>query len=61
MSRPPVDRRLQMQIIYAFMVIYALLLFVIHPNPTRGQVAFRLGMAALGLAGFTVVSWRNRR
>ena len=59
MSGPPVDRRLQLQIIFAFMAIYAGLLFVVRPDPTRGQVVFRLTMAAIGVVGFTVVSSRK--
>ena len=61
MTRPPVDRRLQLQIIFAFMVVYAALLFVVRPDPTRGQVVLRLTMAAIGLLGFGVASSRRRR
>ena len=58
MNRPPVDRRLQLQIIFAFMAIYAVLLFVFRPDPTRGQIIFRVLMAALGIGGFVTVSRR---
>ena len=61
MTPPPVDRRLQMQIIFAFMLIFALLLFYIRPDATRGQVMFRVAMAATGLVGFGIVSSRRRR
>jgi hypothetical protein len=50
-----------MQIIFAFMVIFALLLFYVRPDATRAQVIFRAAMAATGLVGFAVVSSRRRR
>ena len=60
MNTPPVNRRLQRQIIFAFMFFFAAALFVVRPDATRGQLIFRVAMAALGLAGFVVVS-RQRR
>ena len=59
MNQAPVDRRLQMQIIFAFMVIFAILLFM-RPEPTRGQVIFHVAMVIMGLVGFFVVSVRKR-
>jgi hypothetical protein len=57
----PVDRRLQKQIIFAFMTIFAVLLFVVRPDATPGQIVFRSAMAAIGLVGFGVVSRRKPR
>lgn len=59
-NQAPVDRRLQLQIIFAFMFIFAILLFVGRPDPTRGQVIFRVAMAIMGLVGFAIVSARKR-
>ena len=56
---PPIDRRLQRQIIFAFMFFFAVALFV-RPDPMRGQVIFRVAMAAIGIVGFLVVSRRKR-
>ncbi|MBW3628040.1 MAG: hypothetical protein KY464_01970 [Gemmatimonadetes bacterium] len=60
MNQAPVDRRLRMQIIFAFMLIFSILLFFVRPDPTRGQVIFRVAMAIMGLVGFAVVSARKR-
>ena len=60
MTKPPVDRRLQRQIIFAFMFFFAVALFFTRSEPTRGQLVFRVAMAALGIAGFIVVSRRRR-
>ena len=60
MNQPPVDRRLQRQIIFAFMFFFALALFVVRPDSTRGQLVFRVAMAVIGLVGFLVVSRRAR-
>ena len=60
MTPAPVDRRLQLQIIFAFMTIFSLLLFVMRPDPTRGQLIFRTAMIVIGLVGFGLVSARNR-
>ena len=60
MDKPPVDRRLQRQIIFAFMFFFAVALFVVRPDATRGQVIFRVAMAALGLVGFVAVSRKRR-
>jgi hypothetical protein len=59
-NQPPVDRRLQRQIIFAFMFFFAAALFVVRPDATRGQVIFRVAMATIGLAGFVAVSRRRR-
>jgi hypothetical protein len=56
MTPPPVDRRLQLQIIFAFMAIYALLLFLSRREPNTGQIVFRVTMAMIGVVGFGVVS-----
>ena len=60
MNQPPVDRRLQRQLIFAFMFFFALALFFLRPEPTRGQMIFRVAMAAVGLGGFVAVSRRRR-
>ena len=60
MSQPPVDRRVQRQIIFAFMFFFALALYFLRPEPTRGQMIFRVAMAVVGLVGFVAVSRRPR-
>jgi hypothetical protein len=55
-NRPPVDRRLQRQIIFAFMVVFAVLPFLLRPDATRGQVIFRVSMMVIGIVGFIVAS-----
>lgn len=59
MKRNRIDRRLQLQIVFAFTAIFAGLLFVTRPPPTTGQLVFRLAVAAAGLAGFLVVTHRR--
>jgi hypothetical protein len=58
-SRHPVDRRLQLQIIFAFIFIYSILLFLTGGQPTRGQVLYRITMMVIGLSGFFTVSRRK--
>ena len=52
----PVNRRLQRQLIFAFMFFFAAALSVLRPDATRGQVIFRVAMAAIGLGGFVAAS-----
>lgn len=61
MKLTPEQRVLRLQIIFAFMVIYALLLFGTRPEPTQGQVVFRVLAALVGITGFAIVSTRRRR
>ena len=61
MKLNPHQRRLRLQIIFAFMAIYALILFLRHPDPTRAQVIFRAVCVVIGVAGLAVVSARDPR
>lgn len=58
-SRPPVDRRLQYQIIFAFLVIYVILLSVRGGDSTSAQLVFRWSAGAIGVIGFATVSRRR--
>lgn len=59
MSRPPVNRKLQLQIIFAFIFIYPLLLWLWPGESTAAQAIFRVMAAAVGLVGFVTVSRRT--
>lgn len=61
MKRTPAERDVQLQVVFAFMIVYAALLFVVRPSPTAGQVAFRGAMALIGAAGLLWVARRRRR
>lgn len=58
MSRPPVNRRLQLQIIFAFIFIYPILLSLWPGEVTPAQAVFRVTAALVGLIGFVAVSRR---
>ena len=58
MSRPPVNRRLQLQIIFAFVFIYPILLWLWPGEVTPAQTIFRVTAATVGLIGFITVSRR---
>jgi hypothetical protein len=55
-SRYPVNRRLQLQIIFAFTFIYPILLYAGSGQTTPAQAIFRITTAAVGLIGFVAVS-----
>ena len=59
MNPKHINRRLQMQIIFAFMPIFSLVLILTSPDPNRGQLVFRIAMAAIGVIGFAIVSTRR--
>jgi hypothetical protein len=53
-------RDLQLQIVFAFMIVYAAILFVVRPAPTTFQVLFRAAVAATGVVGLLSVGRRRR-
>lgn len=59
--RPRPNRDLQLQLIFVFLIVYAMILFATRPNPTTGQVALRVGVAMVGLLGLGYVELRRRR
>lgn len=61
MKPPPPTRDDKLRFIFAFVVLYAAILFVVRPDPTPGQVAFRVGVMLVGLVGLGVVGRRKRR
>ncbi|MEW5929444.1 MAG: hypothetical protein AB1941_18475 [Gemmatimonadota bacterium] len=61
MRPPPPTRDDKLRFILAFVVVYAAVLFVVRPDPTPGQVAFRVGTMLVGVAGLGVMGWRKRR
>ena len=54
------QRDLRRQILFAFMVVYAVLLFVIRPDATTPQVVFRVVMMVIGVIGVILVELRKR-
>jgi hypothetical protein len=48
-------------LVFIFVIVYAALLFVVRPNPTAGQVVFRVGMMAVGVIGLVMLRLRGRR
>ena len=61
MEPPPPTREDKLRFVLVFVVLYGVLLFLIRPHPTPGQVAFRAGMMLVGAAGLAVLGWRKRR
>lgn len=59
--RPRPNRDLQLQLIFVFLIVYAMILFATRPNPTTEQVALRVGVALVGLLGLGYVELRRRR
>jgi len=55
------NREPQIAFVLVFVIVYAALLFVVRPNPTGGQVVFRVGMRAAGVIGLIVLRRRRRR
>jgi hypothetical protein len=58
---PPPTREDRLRFVLVFVVLYGVLLFLIRPDPTPGQVAFRTGLMVLGAVGLGVLAWRKRR
>jgi hypothetical protein len=56
----PAERDRRLQIVFAFMIIYAGLLFAVRPQPNALQVAFRCAMIVIGVGGFIYVERRKR-
>lgn len=61
MKFSPAQRDLQLQIIFAFLVAWAVLLFVSRPEPSTFQLLFRAAVGATGVAGLLYVSRRKQR
>lgn len=61
MKPPPPTREDRLRFVLVFVVLYAALLFVVRPDPTPGQVAFRAGLMVVGAAGLAGLGWRKRR
>ncbi len=59
MTRTP-TRRERLQVIFAFLVFFGGMMFVVSPGPTRAQTVFRVSLVVVGLAGLTWVSSRER-
>ena len=60
MKLTPRQRDLRRQILFAFMVIYAALLFVIRPDATTAQVVFRIVMIVVGVVGVIYIQYQKR-
>lgn len=61
MKPPPPTREDKLRFVLVFVVLYTMLLFLIRPDPTPGQVAFRAGLMVVGAAGLGVLGWRRWR
>lgn len=48
----------QLRFILVFVALYGLILFLIRPDPTRAQTAFRIVLIAAGVLGLI---WMHRR
>lgn len=59
MKQPP-DRRQQLQVIFAFLVIFGAAMFVVSPGPTRAQIIFRVALIVAGVGGLAWLSGRRR-
>ena len=55
MSRRP-TRRERMQVIFAFLVFFGGMMFVVSPDPNRAQTVFRIATALAGVIGLVWVS-----
>ena len=61
MKPPTPTRDDKLGFILVFVVVYGAVLFLVRPDPTPGQVAFRVGTVLVGFAGLGVMRWRKRR
>ncbi len=59
MTRGP-TRRERLQVIFAFLVFFGGMMFVVSPDPTRAQTIFRVSLVLVGLVGLAWVSTRPR-
>lgn len=57
MSHAP-TRRQRLQVIFAFLVVFGGVMFLLSPQPTRAQTIFRIAVVLTGIAG---LAWLNAR
>jgi hypothetical protein len=55
------SRRNQLRFVLFFVALYGLILFLIRPDPTRGQAIFRLALVGVGVLGLVWVQMRKSR
>ena len=49
-----------LQLIFAFLAVFGLVLFLVRPEPNTAQTVFRLALAAIGGIGLAVMrGWRR--
>lgn len=51
----------RLRFILIFVALYGCILFLIRPDPTRTQMAFRFALIAIGIAGLVWLHVRTRR
>ncbi|HEV2149606.1 MAG TPA: hypothetical protein VGR37_19555 [Longimicrobiaceae bacterium] len=61
MRPAPPPREDRLQFVFAFVMVYGAVLFLVRPDPTPAQVRLRLGMMLVGALGVAAVGWRRRR
>lgn len=52
-------RRQQLQVIFAFLVIFGAAMFIVSPDPTHAQTIFRVALMLVGIAALTWMSVRK--
>ncbi len=61
MKREHPTREEKLRVVFAFLIVYGVVLFTLRPHPTGGQVSFRLGVMAVGVLGLAALHVRGRR
>jgi hypothetical protein len=56
----PPTREDKLRFIFAFVIVYAGVLFLVRPHPTEGQVHFRVLLVLIGASGLVALYLRSR-
>lgn len=51
----------QLQVIFAFLVLFGAAMFIVSPDPTRAQTIFRVALMLVGIGGLTWLAMRKVR
>lgn len=50
----------RLRFIFAFLIVFGAVLFLVRPEPTAAQTVFRIAIVAVGLIGLAVIQLRGR-
>ena len=53
-------RRDTLRFVFAFLVVFGGMLFLVKPDPNAAQTGFRVSLVAVGLIGLAVLQSRGR-